>query len=241
MAANGMDLRMDEIQSLLGAGDSFAAMEQIQRHGEPLDIAARYESLVLELYWKRHDLPALTVVGRAGIIYCLGQSLVTEVGPTTVEKLRHAAKGLAYNIGSFTWPGWEEPGISPTPEDLALGRDCARLNFRLAIELKRPPKGLSKAHWLIGAHALASRDFELAEKEFQSAQDVLPATDEAAKEMEPCNMGYLAVARLCKNKSDASAQARFEEITAQLGAQKGEDSRSYLSQLMTARRLFVPD
>jgi len=240
MAAKELDLFVNEIQELLRVGDSFAAMEHIQRQGTPLEVAARYQSLVSNLYWKAHDLPAVVVIGRAGIIYCLGQSMAAGVSCESVEKLRSVAKGLAYDVGSFTWPGWEEPGINPTPEELAVGRDCARLNLRLAIELKKPPDRLSMAHWLIGAHALVSRDFELAEKEFQRAQDVLPTSDAAAMAMVFSNMGYLAVTRLCRNPSDSVAQARFDEIIAQLSAQKNKDADAYLSQLLSARRLFVP-
>jgi len=72
-----------------------------------------------------------------------------------VDRLRSTAKGLAYDVGSLTWPGWEEPGIDPTPEDLAFGRECARLNLRLAIELKKPALKISMAYWLVGADALA--------------------------------------------------------------------------------------
>ena len=113
-------------------------------------------------------------------MYCLGQTLSLEASSRQREKLRSSAKALAYDIGSFTWPGWEEPRISPTADELAAGRDCARLNLRLAIELQKPPERVSMAHWLLGAHALAARDFDLAEKEFQLAQAAFPAADAAA-------------------------------------------------------------
>jgi hypothetical protein len=229
-----------EIQSILKSGDSFAAMEHIQGRGTPLEIASRYASLVLDHYWKAHDLPAVITIGRAGILYCLTQSIASDTRPESVEKLRSIAKSIAYNVGSFAWPGWEEPGINPSADDLAAGRDCARLNLRLAIELKKPPKPLSMAHWLIGAYALAFHEFELAEKEFLRAQDVLPANDPAAKELEPCNLGYLAVARLCKRPTDVAAEASFENITGQLKTRKDEDAQVYLTQLLAARRLFVP-
>jgi hypothetical protein len=230
-----------EIQELFRTGDSYAAIEHIQRHGSPLEIAARYESLVSNLYWNAHDLPAVVTIGRAGILYCLGQSLAADASSESAEKLRSVAKGLAYDIGSFTWPGWEEPGITPTPADLAVGRDCAQLNLRLAIELNKPPARLSMAHWLVGAHALAARDFELAEKEFQLAQDVLPQTDAAANAVKDCNAGYMALARLCKNPADAVAPAQFDEVIARLGTREGDDAKSYLTQLLSARRLFVPN
>jgi hypothetical protein len=239
-----MEPTVDEIRGLIHQVDSFAAIERIQRAGTPAEIAARYAALVSELYWKAHDLPAVVAIGRAGIIYCLNESAAPGLAADAIDSLRTTAKGLAYDLGSFTWPGWEEPGISPTADDLALGRDCAKLNLRLALELKKPPARLSMAHWLIGAHALAAGDFECAEQQFQTAQQVLPNTDPAAKELEPCNLGYLAIARLGKNSPDsaehAAAEADFQQITGQLAARKDEDAEVYLSQLLSARRLFVP-
>jgi hypothetical protein len=204
-----------------------------------LEIAARYKSVVLDLYWKAHDLPAVVVVGRAGILYCLGQSLYSGIPPETTQNLRSFAKELAYNVGSFTWPGWDEAGIKPTSEDLAVGRECARLNLRLAIELGKPPSRVSMAHWLVGAHALAANDPDEAEKAFQLAQDVLPATDAASKSLERFNMGYLALARLCRNPSDAGLRANFEEIMTHLRARPDEDTEDYLTQLLTAHRVFT--
>jgi hypothetical protein len=148
---------------------------------------------------------------------------------------------LAYDIGSFTWPGWEEPGIRPTPDEIAFGRECASLNLRLAIELNKPPLRVSMAHWLIGAHALATGEFEKAETEFQLAQNVFASNDDESKSVEPCNMGYLAITRLCRNPSDAAARASFEAIVSQLAARTDEDAKAYLAQLLTARRRFAPD
>jgi hypothetical protein len=229
---------MNEIQKILAAGDSFVAIEKIQAGGTALEIAERYRLLVSDLYWKGRDLAAVVVMGRAGIIYCLGQSLVAGVLEEEALKLRSVAKGLAYDLGSFTWPGWEEAGISPTSEEMAVGRDCARLNLRLAIELKKPADRVSMGHWLIGAHGLASGDYELAEMEFQNAQDVLQGND-AAKLMEQCNTGYLALVRVYRNPDDSAARSRFDEIVAELGARKDSDAEQYLSQLLAARRVFL--
>src|ERR1700733_6665763 len=109
MSAGENNPLVRELQDLLRSSDSFAALERIQRHGAPLEIAARYESLIPDLYWKAHDLPAIVTLGRAGICYCLGQSLLADVSPQMATQFRSTAKSLAYNVGSFTWPGWEEP------------------------------------------------------------------------------------------------------------------------------------
>ena len=233
-------MHLSELQSLLRTADSFTAIEHLQRHGTPAEIAARYEALLSDLYWKAHDLPAAITIGRAGILYCLTQSLAPGTAPHSAHHLRSIAKGLAYDLGSFTWPGWEEPGINPMPADLAVGRDCAQLNLRLALELKRSPERLSMSHWLIGAHALAARDFAQAEQSFRQAQEVLPVTDPAAQSMHPCNHGYLAIAQLCQNPADAAAEKRLAEIMTHLGARADDDAKTYLPQLQSARRLFVP-
>ena len=230
---------MTEVLQLLRTGDSFAAMEIIQCQGAPLDIAARYHSLVKDLYWKARDLPAVALIGRAGILYCLGQSLIAKETPKTAEQFRSIAKGLANDVGSFTWPGWEEPGIHPTPDEIAFGRDCARLNLRLAIELKKPLSRLSMAHWLLGAHKLSARDFQGAVKQFQLAQEVLQTDVPESKANEPLNAGYLMIARLCGDGSDTEARSKIDEIIGELNARSDEEAKDFCTQLTTARRHFL--
>ena len=228
-----------DLLNLLRTTDSFAVIEKIQEVGSPQEIASEYQKLVSNLYWKARDLPAVITIGRAGIYYCLTQAM-TATSAEPMDQLRSVAKSLAYDIGSFTWPGWEEPGIDPTPADLAVGMECARLNLRLAIELNKPKDRLSMAHWLIGAHALSIAELDLAEKQFQLAQEVLPIDDPAIKTLGPCNLGYLAIARLCKNGADQAAHADLNQILAELAARNSDDSRMYLSQLQSAHRIFVP-
>jgi hypothetical protein len=230
---------MNEIQQLIRSGDSFAAVEQLQRHGSPLEIGARYHALLRDLYWKEKDLPAMVIIGRAGILFCLTQSHATGLTAQDAEQLRSTAKGLAYDIGSFTWPGWEEPGINPTPDEIAFGHDCARLNLRLAIELKKPLSRVSMAHWLLGAHELAAHAFQSAIKQFQLAQEVLPATSPESKANEPLNTGYLMIARLSANSSDTEARSKFDEIIASLSTRSDEEARDFSTQLATAHRHFT--
>jgi hypothetical protein len=230
-------MEISEIQSLLRDGDSFAAIEAVQREGGAMEIAARYQLLLSELYWKAHDLSAVIIIGRAGILFCLGQSLIAGASPEHLEKFRSFAKGFAYDIGSFTWPGWEEPGIDPTPDQLAVGRDCAQLNLRLAIELKKPPDRLAMAHWLVGAHALAAENPDEAAEQFQMALDILKGIA-SARALDLNMRGYLAIARLCKNPADIGALADFNEVGKQLQSMTDKDAESYLAQLHTARRMF---
>jgi hypothetical protein len=235
-----MNPDLNQVRQSLRDGDSFATVELIQRGGAPPEIAARYQSLITDLYWKAHDLPCVVAIGRAGITYCLGQSVILGAPPDEVESFRSTAKAIAYDVGSFTWPGWEEPGIDPTPAEMEVGRDCAKLNLRLALELKKPPDRVSMAYWLLGAHALAVRDYDYAILDFQAALNVLLETEFAAGPMQLSNAAYLALAQFGKNPHHSSAAADFDHAMKRLHGRGDKDAKSYISQLNSARRLFVP-
>jgi hypothetical protein len=230
---------MIEIHQLLSANNSFAAIEHIQSHGTPIEIATRYATLVTDFYWKAHDLPAVVTLGRAGIYFCLGHSHTAGLSVESVDKFRSAAKGLAYNVGSFTWPGWDEPGIHPDPVQIAFGAECAALNLRLALELRKPISRVSFAHWLVAAHALATGDLDQAEREFELAHKILPETGATEKSLQQMNRGYLAIARLCRNPSDADLAATFADIISRLNSQSDEDAKQYAAQLLKAQRFFT--
>lgn len=217
---------MSDLRELLHS-DVDRAIAQVET-GTPQEIAERYEKAHHQLYWKHKDLPALVALARAGIRYCLAS-----------PELRHGAKHLAYDTGSFTWPGWEEPGIAPSPDDLEYGRQCAALNLQLAIEQNRPPLGHSKAHWLIGAHALAASDPQTAEHHFKLAISTLAPDEANAEKFAPLNNGNVAIAQLAQDPANKSAAEAFTAAVAQLESQDDEESESFLQQLQAARRLFV--
>jgi len=42
------------------------------------------------------------------------------------KELKEGAKGVIYNLASYTWPGWKEPGIAIGPGEIAQGLDAAK-------------------------------------------------------------------------------------------------------------------
>ena len=142
------------------------------RLGEPKAVARAYNDVTRDLYRTRRDLPAFVVVSRQGIEYLLVKAAEVERSDAVLaEELRGAAKTMAYNLAANTWPGWNQPGIRITPADLEAGMEAARLNLRLAIDLKRGPDPMFNAHWVIGAlelargrHAEAIASYEQARK-----------------------------------------------------------------------------
>jgi hypothetical protein len=225
---------LDEILALLrNGGDTLFAAERAERDQIEVGciaIGKRYFELINDLYWKAKDVNAAVNLGRLGVHYCLTHAL--ERNAEEANELRDVAKQLAFNIGSFAWPGWAEPGITITAAVLDAGRDAARLNLRLAIELNRPAKGMSNAHWLIGAYAVVDRQTTQATDSFERAAALSEeAGDAAAAAM---NRSYAALACLLVEPDDHFLQSRFDDTLKAVASLNSDDAVFYVRQLKTA-------
>ncbi|HYF34867.1 MAG TPA: hypothetical protein VD994_06200 [Prosthecobacter sp.] len=214
--------------------DSYAAIELLEGH-EPVLAAAVYEQVQLECYWKRKDLPSVVALSRAGIQFCLGNALKAN-DPKTAGAFRETAKGLAYNLASFTWTGWDEAGIVVTSADLKAGQDAARLNLRLAEELKRPAKGKANAHWILGAHELAVNRLPEAKEAFHRGKTHAVLGGETL--MEQMFEGYSLLTEVLDSRDNAEAKRAFDDVVKALNAEGSEDAREYARQLTVALTVF---
>jgi hypothetical protein len=116
-----------------------------------------------DAYWNQKDIAKTVRIGTWGL--------------ATARAIRDRdvmgeVKGMLYDLGSFTWPGWEEPGIELTPDLIAQGLVAAEINLAYAGILRRGDLPMSRAHWLLGAHQLAAADRESAIKEFRTAEEL---------------------------------------------------------------------
>jgi hypothetical protein len=205
------------------AADFFDLVEKINQTGPPEAVAAAYHTALRDRYWKLHDLPGVIERGRAGILYCLAHSL------------RSQAKAMAFDVGSFTWPGWEEAGIEPTVDDLSFGRQCAALNLKLAIELNKPPDKVASAHWLVGAHALTAGDSIAAVGAFQAGMPLLTT----GSPFEVYLRGCCAAGRL-QAGDDPSIRNELDRAMQQLSGIGDADSLCYLDQVRSIVKLYLP-
>jgi len=218
----------ETFQQLAGEQGLFAALEHLQSQGTPLEIAATFDALNPEAYWKQKDLAAVIALTTAGIQFCLHQARAT-TDPLEADSLRSTAKGLAYNLGSFTWPGWEEPGITPSPTEVKLGLAGAQLNLQLAYELQKPPERIRGAHWLLGAQLLAAGNFPQALDHLQKS--VPPDPSDPSYRM---FHGYVLLAQ--NLQSPGTAETEWNDLLKSLEAQATEESKSAYEQLTTAWR-----
>lgn len=232
-APEKLDPAVAEVQRLLRTQDSFAAAEYLEAEGDPKTVGQRYHRVMNALYQQQHDLPAVVMVARFGIHYCLSRA--PGAPEPQAAELRGLAKTLAYNLAAFTWPGWDDPHVHPTPADEATGLDAARLNLRLAIELKRGPGPLLNAHWLLGAYQLAGGQFSAAVRSFEQSADF--ARQDKNRGAELMAQGYALLTRVLEGKDPTAEAALRANAEALLPEQDGV---FYRDQIVAARKVFAP-
>ena len=195
---------------------------------------------LLEVFLSRRLSTAHVVyvvaVSRAGIQYCSDQAEMAAA--SDMEKsytLRSAAKQLAFNLASFTWPGWNEPGINLQPLQVEAGLDAARQNLRLALEPDKGDLPLSRAYWMLGGHLLAARALAGAEANFRRAAMYAVRADAPADEM--LAHAFASLAYWMIKPQSAGHRLTYEKAWERLAVLK--DGDAYQLQLDNARSVFM--
>ena len=214
--------------------DTWAIVEYLASHTDALTASQRCDELLRQLYNERKLLAAFAM-GRAAVQFGLSAA-AREANPKRAEALRSAAKTAAYNLAANTWPGWDDPGVTLTSSDLAIGLDAARTNLRLARELNKPEIALGRAHWLLGAHQLAAGDRKSARDSFREASKHETAANEPGEAMH--SDAFAQLCDLLEAPNDKQADERLAKALESLRKQK--DGEFFASQVDSARRVFGP-
>lgn len=229
------ELLRDRALAVFRESDSVAAVAPLTDHPNPLLAAQTFGLVMRQLYWKEKNLPATLAFGRAGVQHGLSAAArLAATDPAQAGQLRSIAKGLCYDLASFTWPGWDEPGVVPTPADIAVGLDAAKANLRLARELEKGDLPLSRAHWMLGAQLLASREPAAAQASFQSA--ALHARKAGVEAEGLLSDGFCQLSRLLAGDDPAPRRQLLSEIIAKL--KPLPDGEFFASQITTAEKVF---
>lgn len=225
---------LDTAVAYLNDVDSFAAIEYLNQQNEPLAVINTYSKLMRQLYWEEKDLPAVVAMARAGVQYGLTAAAATS-DPDTASQIKSVAKEIAYNLASFTWPGWDEPGIVIGPSDLAIGLDAAKTNLRLANELNKGDLPLSRAYWMLGGHHLARGQLSEAEACFNQAAHYASAANEEGERLLAQGFALLAVS--LASPDNAEAQNQLAQVKNRLAQQ--EEGENFIKQIDTAWEVFA--
>jgi len=205
----------------------FAAVEELLRElgADVAGNAEQFHKTMLDAYWKRKDLAAVVALGVAGIEYALAAA-AREGDAQVVNKLRSLAKGMSYDLGSFTWPGWNEPGFDPTAEQGRLGLHAARFNLQLAVELGKPADRVRGAQWLVGAQLLAN----VGEGSLKEALEHFElAVPEESDEDYVMFRGYVVLVR--RQMGETRAEEEWEAIMGKLASAGTEGAKFAHGQL----------
>lgn len=227
---------VEQALQCLDEADSFTAVEFLNQQPDSLAVAAAYNDLVKELYWQRKNIAHVVAMSRAGIQYCSDQAEMAAAAD--IEKaytLRSAAKQLAYNLASFTWPGWNQAGIELEPVQVEAGLDAARQNLRLALELDKGDLPLSRAYWMLGGHLLAVQALAGAEANFRRAVMYADRADAPADSM--LAHGFASLAYWMLNPKSPGHRLTYQKARERLGVLK--DGEAFQLQLDNARTVFM--
>lgn len=223
----------EEALRLLEAQDIFAAIEYLGRQPDALAALNVYGEFVQYFYNDARDLYRVVLLGLAGLQHGLVSAAQT-TDPQLRCQLSSAAKSIAYNLASSTWPGWDEPGIVIDSAYLKIGFEAARANLRLAEQLTKGDVPLSRAHWMLGAHSLAAGQYEQARGSFGRAAAY---ARKAEKEDEALLAeGFSALTAVLERPEDPEAEAGLGAVKAALGHHK--HGAFFNAQIETARSVF---
>ena len=124
---------------------------------------------------------------------------------------------MTYNLASFTWTGWDEPGIDVAPSDQAAGLAAARSNLDMAVELGKGDLAISRGWWMLGAHLLTAGDHAEACEAFSAAAEY---ADQAGSEVEAeLSRAFDALASVARG--DDGAETELSESLARLQGMDG--------------------
>ena len=146
-------------------------------------------------------------------------------------------KTLAYNLASNTWPGWNEPGIRPTPSDMDTGLEAARLNLRLAQELNRGAEPMFNAHWIIGALELARGHHADAIRSYEQARVI--SSEAPLRHYTLLAEGSIAIAKIAAKASVDDNERELRRVRSALTAGGVTDGKFYSDQLDTTYKFFI--
>jgi len=217
------------------ADDTFSIIESVIRQGDALAAVTRLDEMMRDLYWKQKNLFSAVAIGRAAAQHALISAVQIEsTQPEVAIQLRKKGFAICYNLASFTWSGWGEEGISITPSDEMIGLDAARANLRLSGELKLGDLQFCRAHWIVGAHQLAARDFAAATESFTNSERHARAADQRGEEW--LAIAFARLAHYLAENSDALHQQLTDAI-AELAQVK--DGEFFASQVTKAMEIFT--
>jgi len=217
---------LDHAKSLAASGDLAVAVEYLDHHADFAEAMKAYEDLVLFMYWEMKNVKAVVIFAELGINRMLQAAGVNGES----RPLRDRARILAYNLASFTWPGWDEPGITISDSDQKAGLAAAQLHYELVQSLTPDPQTSGRAAWIVGAQLLTAHDYTAARNKFDESSQHHKSANNQAEQLLSQSFAQLAA---CLESPDDDAQ-QSQLIQTKLRLLRAKDGEEFVRQLDTA-------
>ncbi len=227
---------METIKQKITDESIYSAIEYINSIGDDIEVAKTYSMAVKKLYWADKGARNLVLIGHAGINHLLNKANeVNETDPAQATELKSWAKTIAYDVGANTWPGWNDEGVTISDTEMYAGLNSAKLNLKLGLSLDKPKDKIAIAHWLLGAHYLAAKNFDESANSFTAAINISKDLKDETSTL--LSTGYLAIAKILSgNKTEG--ESVFNKSIEGLEVIGTKDSEFYVQQLKTALAVF---
>jgi hypothetical protein len=236
MNARGLTMTtlVDAAKAHLEADDCQAAITLLDAHDHPDEAMRAYHELVQHAYWQRKDLRAVITLGQAGLARMQAQGERSAGRDEAATRAaREARSALSYNLASFCWPGWNEPGITIGEAELRAGYEAAQQHLALARELGLGDLHMARATWIAGALHLGTGQLDEARARFAESAQWAAKANNPSERLLAC--GYEL---LCSERDQLAGTAvdPWQEVTRQLAALPG--GAELVTQLETAAVVF---
>ena len=204
-----------------------AALAEVDVEAQP----DAYTEAMRHAYRQDKDLSAAMAIAWAGIGRLLALAHASE--PSRALVLRAQVKTLTYDLASFTWAGWDEPGIVITPPEARAGCAAARANLDLARDLETAELPRARAHWMLGAHELAAGRPDDARASFEAAVSLSDAAGHEGAAEAALAGAFVVLADLA---SGSATEADFAAALERLRSTPG--GADLVEQVTTARDIL---
>ena len=172
----------------------------------------------------------------AGIHYCLAHACEHDEDADSARELRFAAKRIATNAASFTWIGWDEPGVEISPGQMRHGIAFARYAVRQLHELDPTDAQLAFTYWHLGAHLISDGSYAEAQSIFEAARDY-SASDDGNPDNRTMAEGYVGLTKIL-SADGKTGESEFDASIAALESRDNEDAAFFAKQLADVRAFF---
>lgn len=179
---------------------------------------------------QRDDL--FVPVARLQLHYALNVIKQTDENDVTeLNGMRTFARGVAFNIAAFTWPGWDDTGPISI-EDQELGLSAARVALDFAAQAEDVT---FNTLWINGAHELNANNFERAIEFFEKARD---QEDEIREKKMAA--GWIALTEFLVDATQKN-KTRLDDAIAELRKANEKNGEFFAQQIETALNVYTRD